>query len=223
SRVENPLAFLGDPKGPTTRAEFVAGTSGGGVKKKPGPRSNKTDQQSGDSTKTVILHKSNAKTARGLCLQDYIRTNGSVPKQVCSCDGVQYPFNLSHRYGKSVALQQNKPRKKQLPNNRVFSKLWYNRSVERFRSAFSLQVFMSCARWVLGFFCLSIVVLSNIIATTSVSIQTTASIVTTVMLCMGFISGRRWRHVGSPRAAERPGGQARKGEQWEWFGISVFK
>ncbi|KAJ7702524.1 hypothetical protein B0H14DRAFT_3648863 [Mycena olivaceomarginata] len=82
SRVENPLAFLGDPKGPTTRAEFVAGTSGGGVKKKPGPRSNKTDQQSGDSTKTVILHKSNAKTARGLCLQDYIRTNGSVPKQV---------------------------------------------------------------------------------------------------------------------------------------------
>ncbi|KAJ7786921.1 hypothetical protein B0H14DRAFT_2629987 [Mycena olivaceomarginata] len=82
SRVENPLAFLGDPKGPTTRAEFVAGTSGGGVKKKPGPRSNKTDQQSGDSTKTVILHKSNAKTARGLCLQDYIRTYGSVPKQV---------------------------------------------------------------------------------------------------------------------------------------------
>ncbi|KAF7372179.1 hypothetical protein MVEN_00077000 [Mycena venus] len=112
STVENPLAFLGDPKGPTTRADFVAGTSAGPVKKKTGARSNKTDQQSGD--------------ARGLCLQDYIRAHGC---------------------GKSVAPQQNKPKRIQLPNNRVFSKLWYNTSIERFRSAFPLQVFMSCASY----------------------------------------------------------------------------
>ncbi|KAF7356060.1 hypothetical protein MVEN_00935800 [Mycena venus] len=82
STVENPLAFLGDPKGPTTRADFVAGTSAGPVKKKPGARSNKMDQQSGDGTKPVILHKSNAKTARGLCLHDYIHAHGSVAKPV---------------------------------------------------------------------------------------------------------------------------------------------
>ncbi|KAF7371531.1 hypothetical protein MVEN_00007900 [Mycena venus] len=82
STVENPLAFLGDPKGPTTRADFVAGTSAGPVKKKPGARSNKTDQHSGDSTKPLILHKSNAKTARGLCLQDYIHAHRSVAKPV---------------------------------------------------------------------------------------------------------------------------------------------
>ncbi|KAF7357949.1 hypothetical protein MVEN_00841500 [Mycena venus] len=82
STVENPLAFLGDPKGPTTRADFVAGTSAGPIKKKPGARSNKMDQQSGDGTKPVILHKSNAKTARGLCLQDYIHAHGSVAKPV---------------------------------------------------------------------------------------------------------------------------------------------
>ncbi|KAF7335600.1 hypothetical protein MVEN_02214400 [Mycena venus] len=84
--VENLLAFLGDPKGPTTRAEFVAGTSAGPVKKEPSARSNKTDQQSGDGTKA-------------------------------------------------------------LPNNRVFIKLWYNRSIEQFRSIFPLQVFMSCASY----------------------------------------------------------------------------
>ncbi|KAJ7824107.1 hypothetical protein B0H14DRAFT_3729123 [Mycena olivaceomarginata] len=66
SRVENPLAFLGDPKGP----HDTSGIRGRNVgrwrlRRSPAHEVTRQDQQSGDSTKTVILHKSNAQNKRG--------------------------------------------------------------------------------------------------------------------------------------------------------------
>ncbi|KAJ7272745.1 hypothetical protein B0H12DRAFT_1228739 [Mycena haematopus] len=64
-KVENPLSYLGQPSGPTTRTEFLA-------------RSSDTTK----SSKTVYIRAANTNSARNFCLKQYIQTHGKVTKEV---------------------------------------------------------------------------------------------------------------------------------------------
>ncbi|KAJ7811084.1 hypothetical protein B0H14DRAFT_3150913 [Mycena olivaceomarginata] len=68
SMVDNPLAHLGQPSGPTTRAEFVVGGT--------------INTQKPAKSATDFMRVTKTNSAKNLCLKKYIEDNGEVTKEV---------------------------------------------------------------------------------------------------------------------------------------------
>ncbi|KAJ6537637.1 hypothetical protein B0H19DRAFT_1180537 [Mycena capillaripes] len=104
STVNNPLAYLSEPAGPTTRAEFVEKTANkdakkdAKVKEHTSSKSSEGGTESKPATKMTWLRATTSTTTRNICLKHYIKTVGKVTKAVFD----KYYGDLSEEAHKNI-------------------------------------------------------------------------------------------------------------------------
>ncbi|KAJ7767200.1 hypothetical protein B0H16DRAFT_1716831 [Mycena metata] len=103
--VNSPLAYLGEPAGPTTRAEFIEKTANKDAKKdakaKEHTNSSKSSEGGTESkpvTKMTWLRTTTSTTTRNICLKHYIKKVGKVMKAVFD----KYYSDLSEEARKNI-------------------------------------------------------------------------------------------------------------------------
>ncbi|KAJ7893764.1 hypothetical protein B0H13DRAFT_2339581 [Mycena leptocephala] len=79
SVVDDPLSFLGEASGPSSRTEYVASIVHGNEKK---ARKKQDGTKKGESAKPAYLRVPTTNTARALCLADYVAKHGRVTKEI---------------------------------------------------------------------------------------------------------------------------------------------